>query len=42
MTLKKTVIPAVSIRNLDKFFDGRQILFDVNLTIGTGEVFGFL
>lgn len=34
--------PAVSIQNLDKFLDGRQILFDVNLTIGEGEVFGFL
>lgn len=42
MTLKKSKAPAVSIRNLDKFMDGSQILFDVNLTIGEGEVFGFL
>ncbi len=42
MTPKKSKIPAVSIRNLDKFLDGSQILFDVNLTIGEGEVFGFL
>jgi len=42
MAPKKSQTPAVSIRNLDKFLDDRQILFDVNLTIGEGEVFGFL
>jgi len=42
MTPKKSKTPAVSIRNLDKFMDDSQILFDVNLTIGGGEVFGFL
>lgn len=34
--------PAVLIENLDKFLDGKQVLFDINLSIATGEVFGFL
>jgi ABC-type phosphate transport system ATPase subunit len=33
---------AVSIENLDKYLDGKQVLFDINLSIGVGEVFGFL
>jgi len=34
--------PAVSIENLDKYLDGKQILFDINLSIRAGEAFGFL
>jgi len=35
-------LPAVLIENLDKFLDGKQVLFDINLSIAAGEVFGFL
>ncbi|MDD5197933.1 MAG: ABC transporter ATP-binding protein [Candidatus Gracilibacteria bacterium] len=34
--------PAVLIENLDKYLDGKQVLFGINLSIGTGSVFGFL
>lgn len=34
--------PAVLIENLDKYLDGKQVLFDINLSIAGGEVFGFL
>jgi ABC-2 type transport system ATP-binding protein len=36
---KETVL---SITNLNKFLDKKQVLFDVNLDIKEGEVFGFL
>lgn len=36
------VVPAVLIENLSKYLDGKQVLFDINLTIAVGEVFGFL
>ncbi len=36
------VAPAVLIENLSKYLDGKQVLFDINLTIAVGEVFGFL
>lgn len=35
-------LPAVLIENLDKYLDGKQVLFDINLSIAAGEVFGFL
>lgn len=34
--------PAVLIENLSKYLDEKQVLFDVNLSIFSGEVFGFL
>jgi ABC-2 type transport system ATP-binding protein len=34
--------PAVLIENLDKYLDGKQVLFDINLSIEAGEIFGFL
>lgn len=34
--------PAVLIEHLDKYLDGKQVLFDINLSIVAGEVFGFL
>ncbi|MDD5377042.1 MAG: ABC transporter ATP-binding protein [Candidatus Gracilibacteria bacterium] len=42
--MSKTEIqaPAVLIENLDKYLDGKQVLFDIGLSIGAGEVFGFL
>lgn len=39
MILDTPIIPAVSIQNIDKYLDGKQVLFDVNLSIGKGEVF---
>ena len=42
MSKTEKKIPAVSIENLDKYLDGKQVLFGINLSIGTGEVFGFL
>lgn len=33
---------AIKISHLDKYLDSKQVLFDVNLSIRTGEVFGFL
>lgn len=33
---------AVLVSHIDKYLDGKQVLFDVNLSIGEGEVFGFL
>ncbi|MDD2565985.1 MAG: ABC transporter ATP-binding protein [Candidatus Gracilibacteria bacterium] len=38
--MKKETI--LKITNLDKFLDKKQVLFDVNLEIKEGEVFGFL
>lgn len=35
MKTKKSKIPAVSVVHLDKFLDRKQVLFDVNLSIGT-------
>jgi ABC-2 type transport system ATP-binding protein len=35
-------IPAVQIENLSKYLDGKQVLFDINLSIEAGLVFGFL
>lgn len=34
--------PAVSVRGLVKSFSGRRVVDDVSLTIGTGEIAGFL
>lgn len=42
MSSTETKIPAVSIENLSKYLDGKQILFDINLSIKSGSVFGFL
>lgn len=42
MTPDTQNIPAVLIQNLDKYLDSKQVLFDVNLSIGEGEIFGFL
>lgn len=44
MTMKNTEdrVPAVLIENLDKYLDEKQVLFDINLSIAEGEVFGFL
>lgn len=38
--MKKETI--LKITNLDKYLDGKQVLFDVNLEIKEGEIFGFL
>ena len=35
-------IEALKISHLNKYLDAKQVLFDVNLTINEGEVFGFL
>jgi len=35
-------IPAITISHLDKYLDRKQVLFDINLSIYEGEVFGFL
>lgn len=42
MTHAEIKTPAVLIANLDKYLDGKQVLFDINLSIEAGEVFGFL
>ena len=42
MSTIEILTPAVLIENLSKYLDGKQILFDVNLSIFSGEVFGFL
>ena len=42
MTHAEIKTPAVLIENLDKYLDGKQVLFDINLSIEAGEVFGFL
>ena len=42
MTSTQKAVPAVLIENLSKYLDGKQVLFDIELSIGAGEVFGFL
>ena len=42
MSTIEILTPAVLIENLSKYLDGKQMLFDVNLSIFSGEVFGFL
>lgn len=42
MTQTEPRVPAVHIEHLDKYLDSKQVLFDINLSIGAGEVFGFL
>lgn len=41
-TLDKKDIPAIKISNLNKSYNHRQFLFNINLEIYKGEIFGFI
>jgi ABC-2 type transport system ATP-binding protein len=37
-----TIVPALEIRNLNKYLDGKQILSNVSITVQSGEIYSFL